>query len=288
MSTFAQHLVNGVVVGCVYLLVAIGITMVYGLTRLINFAHGELVTLGALLTYVLVDAGLPYYLALATVALTGAVAGIVLDRCVFRFTRDAPINGFIVSLGLIAVFQAATIKLTDDQPRSIPSPIDGNVALLGVELTRQRLFVLAVVAAVFALFVWYLKSTPEGRATRAYAENPDAAAMMGVDVAKVVRNTFSLGGAQAALAGGLLIGLYAATPTLGASMTIKAFAVSLIGGLGSVTGALVASLGVGLSESLGAAYISSTWTDAFGYILMIAVLMFRPAGILRGTAGGHL
>jgi branched-chain amino acid transport system permease protein len=159
---------------------------------------------------------------------------------------------------------------------------------MGVELTRQRLFVLAVVVVVFGLFVWYLKSTSDGRATRAYAENPDAAAMMGIDGARVVRNTFSLGGAQAALAGGLLIGLYAATPTLGASMTIKAFAVSLIGGLGSVIGALVASLGIGLSESFGAAYISSAWTDAFGYILMIVVLMFRPSGIMRGTAGGKL
>jgi branched-chain amino acid transport system permease protein len=240
------------------------------------------------MTYLLVDAGLDYYLALVVVALAGGVAGMVLDRFVFRFTLTTPINGFIVSLGLIAVFQAIWVKTTGDQPKSIPSPITGNISLFGVELTRQRLFVLVVVASVFAVFLLYLKSTSAGRATRAYAENPDAAAMMGVDVTKVVRNTFSLGGAQATLAGGLLISLYAATPQLGASMTIKAFAVSLIGGLGSVIGALIAALGVGLAESLGAAYISTKWTDAFGYILMIVVLMFRPGGILRGTAGAHL
>jgi branched-chain amino acid transport system permease protein len=262
--------------------------MVYGLTRLINFAHGELVTLGAYMTYLLVDAGVDYYLALVIVALAGGVAGVVLDRFVFRFTLNTPINGFIVSLGLIAVFQAIWIKATGDQPKSIPSPISGNISLFGVELTRQRLFVLVVVACVFVAFLLYLKSTSAGRATRAYAENPDAASMMGVSVTRVVRSTFALGSAQATLAGGLLISLYAATPQLGANMTIKAFAVALIGGLGSVMGAMIAALGVGLSETLGAAYISSKWTDAFPYILMIIVIMFRPGGILKGTEGAHL
>jgi branched-chain amino acid transport system permease protein len=141
---------------------------------------------------------------------------------------------------------------------------------------------------VFVAFLLYLKSTSAGRATRAYAENPDAASMMGVSVKRVVRSTFALGSAQATLAGGLLISLYAATPQLGANMTIKAFAVALIGGLGSVMGALIAALGVGLSETLGAAYISSKWTDAFPYLLMIIVIMFRPGGILKGTEGAHL
>jgi branched-chain amino acid transport system permease protein len=288
MSELVQHITNGTIVGTIYVLVALGVTLVYGLTRLVNFAHGEVVTIGALTTFLLVDHGVNYYLALVLSAVAGGVIGLILDRGLFRFTRDNPINGFLVSLGLIAVSQAILINWTQDEPKSIPTPIAGDLELFGVVVTWQRIFVVAVAAVMFVLLFAYLKWTRYGRATRAYAENPDASAMMGIDGRRIVVNIFMLGSAQAAVAGSLVIGLYAATPALGAGMIVKAFAVALIGGLGSVVGALVAGLGVGLAESLGAAYISSTWTDSFGYILMLIVLMVRPTGLARGASGAHL
>jgi branched-chain amino acid transport system permease protein len=272
----------------VYVLIALGVTLIYGLTRLINFAHGEVVSIGALTTFWLVDHDVNYYVAVLFAAVAGGVLGAFLDRGVFRFTRDKPINGFLVSLGLIAASQAILIKITEDNPKSITSPISGSLNIAGVIVTWQRVFVVTIVAVLFVLLMLYLKITRFGRATRAYAENPDAAAMMGIDGRRVVLNIFVIGSAQAAVAGALVVSLYAATPTLGGSMIIKAFAVALIGGLGSVVGALVAGLGVGLSESYGAAYISSTWTDAFGYVLMLLVLMIRPTGLARGGAGAHL
>ena len=288
MTELLQHIVNGTIVGSVYVLVALGVTLVYGLTRLINFAHGEVVTIGALVTFWLVANGVNYYLAILLAGLAGGLLGAALDRGVFRFTRDKPINGFLVSLGLIACSQAILLKLTNGNAKSIPSPIHGSLHLGGVVVTWQRVFVVAVAAALCVLLVAYLKLTRFGRATRAYSENPDAAAMMGIDGARVVLNIFVIGSAQAAVAGGLVVGLYAATPALGASMIIKAFAVALIGGLGSVEGAVAAGLLIGLSESLGAAYISSTWTDAFGYLLMLVVLMVLPTGLARGGAGADL
>jgi branched-chain amino acid transport system permease protein len=288
MSEFVQHVVNGTIVGSVYVLVALGVTLVYGLTRLINFAHGEVVTIGALITFLLVDAGLNYYVALVLAGLAGGIIGLILDRGLFRFTRDHPINGFLVSLGLIAMSQAILINWTEDEPKSIPTPIEGDLEIFGVVVTWQRVFVVTIAAIMFVMLLAYLKWTRFGRATRAYAENPDASAMMGIDGRQIVVNIFILGSAQAAVAGALVIGLYAATPALGAGMIVKAFAVALIGGLGSVIGALAAGLGVGLAESLGAAYISSTWTDSFGYILMLVVLMVRPTGLARGGAGAHL
>ena len=288
MSELLQHIVNGSIVGSVYVLVALGVTLVYGLTRLINFAHGEVVTVGALITFWLVDNGVNYYLAILLAGIGGGVIGAALDRGVFRFTRDQPINGFLVSLGLIACSQAILIKITQDNAKSIPSPIKGSLDLGGIVVTWQRLFVVAVAAVMFVLLLLYLKMTRFGRATRAYSENPDASAMMGIDGRRVVLNIFVIGSAQASVAGALVVGLYAATPALGAGMIVKSFAVALIGGLGSVVGALIAGLGVGLSESLGAAYVSSKWTDAFGYVLMLVVLMVRPTGLAKGTAGAHL
>jgi branched-chain amino acid transport system permease protein len=288
MTELIQHIVNGTIVGSVYVLVALGVTMVYGLTRLINFAHGEIVTIGALITFWLVDNGVNYYLAIVLAGLAGGVLGAALDRGVFRFTRDKPINGFLVSLGLIACSQAILIKITEDNAKSITSPIKGSLQIGGIVVTWQRVFVVAVAAAMFVVLLMYLKLTRFGRATRAYSENPDASAMMGIDGRRVVLNIFVIGSMQAALAGGLVVSLYAATPSLGAGMIVKSFAVALIGGLGSVVGALIAGLGVGLSESLGAAYVSSKWTDAFGYVLMLVVLMVRPTGLAKGTAGAHL
>jgi branched-chain amino acid transport system permease protein len=288
VTEFFQHTVNGVIVGSVYVLVALGVTLVYGLTRLINFAHGEVVSIGALTTFWLVDHGVNYYVAVIFAGIAGGVLGAFLDRGVFRFTRDQPINGFLVSLGLIAFSQAILIKMTQDNPKSITSPISGSVNIAGVIITWQRVFVVTISVVLFVLLLLYLKLTRFGRATRAYSENPDASAMMGIDGRRVVFNVFIIGSAQASIAGALLVSLYAATPTLGGAMIIKAFAVALIGGLGSVVGAAVAGLGVGLSESYGAAYISSTWSDAFGYMLMLVVLMVRPTGLARGGAGAHL
>jgi branched-chain amino acid transport system permease protein len=288
VTEFLQHTVNGSIVGSIYVLIALGVTLVYGLTRLINFAHGEVVSIGALTTFWLVDHGTNYYLAVILAGLAGGIIGAFLDRGVFRFTRSQPINGFLVSLGLIACSQALLMKITQDNPKSITSPIDGSLNIAGVIVTWQRVFVVAIAAALFIVLLLYLKLTRFGRATRAYSENPDAAAMMGIDGRRVVFNIFVIGSAQASVAGALVVSLYAATPTLGGAMIIKAFAVALIGGLGSVVGALIAGLGVGLAESYGAAYVSSTWTDAFGYLLMLVVLMIRPTGLARGGAGAHL
>jgi branched-chain amino acid transport system permease protein len=288
VTEFLQHTVNGTIVGSIYVLIALGVTLVYGLTRLINFAHGEVVSIGALTTFWLVSHGVNYYLSVIFAGIAGGIIGAFLDRGVFRFTRDRPINGFLVSLGLIAASQAILIKITEDNPKSITSPIGGSLDIAGVIVTWQRVFVVSIVGVLFVLLMLYLKLTRFGRATRAYSENPDAAAMMGIDGKRVVFNIFVIGSAQAAVAGALVVSLYAATPTLGGDMIIKAFAVALIGGLGSVVGALVAGMGVGLAESYGAAYISSTWTDAFGYLLMLIVLMIRPTGLARGGAGAHL
>lgn len=288
METLGQHLLNGLVIGSVYAVIALGVTLIFGLTRLINFAHGEVVTIGAFATYFLVNRGMSYFLALALVIVFGGVIGLVLERGAFRFTRLTPINGFILSLGLIAISQGVLLELTDGEPRSIKSPLTGVITMGQISITEQRIFVVVVSALLVAVMFYFLRGTRLGRGTRAYAEDPDAASMMGVSSDQLVVGVFVLGSALAAGAGGLLVSLFSASDGLGSSFIVKAFAVALIGGLGSAGGALVAALGIGLAETLGAAYISSAWTDAFGYIVMLIVLMLLPTGLSRGASGAEL
>jgi branched-chain amino acid transport system permease protein len=288
VETFGQHLLNGLVIGSVYALIALGVTLVFGLTRLINFAHGEVVTIGAFVTFFLVERGNPYFMALPLVILVGGGIGFALERGAFRFTRSAPIGGFILSLGLIAISQGVLFQFTEGRPRSITPPLTGVVKIGEIAITQQRLFVMAVSAVLVAAMFFFLRFTRLGRGTRAYAEDPDAASMMGVRSDQLVVGMFIIGSALAAGAGGLLVSLFSASDGLGSSFIVKAFAVALIGGLGSAEGALVAALGVGMAETLGAAYISSAWTDAFGYLVMLIVLMISPTGISRGASGAEL
>lgn len=288
MEIFGQHLVNGLVIGTVYALIALGVTLVFGLTRLINFAHGELVTIGAFTTFLLVDRGMNYFVALPLVILLGGGMGLALERGAFRFTRSAPIAGFILSLGLIAMSQGFILDFTDGEPRNIAPPLSGVFEVGGISITRQRVFVMAISAVLVAAMFYFLRATRTGRATRAYAEDPDAAAMMGVNPDRVVMSIFIFGSALAAGAGALLVSLFSASEGLGTSFIIKAFAVSLIGGLGSPGGAVIAALGIGMAETLGAAYISSAWTDGFGYIVMLVVLMISPTGLSKGASGADL
>lgn len=283
-----QHVVNGLVTGSVYALVALGVTLVYGLTRLVNFAHGEIVTVGAFVGWTMMTGGWPFAAALLGAGAAGGALGVVMERGAFRFTRETPINGFILSLGLIFIFHGVLVEIYGDETRTIAPPVAGVFRAAGVQISYQRLVVIGIAAALAAALFLILRFTNVGRAIRAYAEDPDTSALMGVDTERLITVVFLLGSALAGIAGALVLTLYGVTIDLGALFVIKAFAVSLIGGLGSPQGAVVAGLAVGLSEALGGAYISTAWTEFFGYAVMITILMVRPSGIFRGAEGAHV
>ncbi|WP_116997188.1 branched-chain amino acid ABC transporter permease [Desertimonas flava] len=288
MQTFLQQLANGLVNGSVYALIAIGVTLVYGLTNLINFAHGQLVTVGAFAAWSAVSSGIPFFLAVLIAASVGGGASLAMERGGFRFTAANPINGFILSLGLIFVIEGLMVERYGDSLHRIDVPIDGVLEVGGVQISYQRLVVVAVAAMLTVALMLVLRRTRVGRATRAYAEDPQTTALMGVNTKVLIMGVFLVGGALAGAAGALLLSLFGATVTLGAGFVVKAFVVSLIGGLGSVEGAALAALAVGLAETFGGAYISSRWTDFFGYVLVILIMLVRPSGLFKGSEGAHV
>lgn len=280
-----QQIVNGLSIASIITLIAIGVTLIFGLTGIINFAHGEFLMVGSIVTWLAVSAGWNFPLALAAAVIAVALLGFLLERGLFRFTLDRPTNGFIVSLGLIVLLQHAVIFFFNGNQKSIPRPLDGVWQFGGVRIAVTRAMVIGVTAAVVALTYMVVTRSRYGRALRASVEDRDTAMLMGIPVRRYITGVFVLGSALAGLGGALLIGLFPVTPFTGGTIVMKGFAVALIGGLGNVGGAVVAGAILGLVEGFSAGYGFSEWTDAYSFGLMILVLLIRPNGLFSGTSG---
>ncbi|MDL2401686.1 branched-chain amino acid ABC transporter permease [Rhizobium mayense] len=285
MDILIQQLLNGLSIASVITLIAVGVTLIFGLTGIINFAHGEFLMVGSIVTWLAVRGGLGFPLALVLAVLAVGLMGFVLERGLFRFTLTRPTNGFIVSLGLIVVLQHIVIFFYDPNQKSIPRPLTGIWDVAGVRIASVRVMVILVTIAVVALTFAMVTRSRYGRALRAAVDDRDTAALMGIPVRRYITGVFVLGSALAGLGGALLIALFPITPFTGGTMVMKGFAVALIGGLGNLTGAVVAGLILGIVEGFSAGYGFSAWTDAYSFALMILVLLFKPNGLFGGTSG---
>ena len=279
LSVFMQQLFNALTISGVYALVARGIPVIFGLTGIVKFSIGELLTLGAFLTFAFWEGGTTFFLAVPLAAIAVGGFSLLLERGAFRFTLDQPINGFIVSLGLILVLQNLIIEIWGVGFKAPIRPFTQVWEVGGVSMPVQRWFVVWVAVVIIGLLFMVLRYTKYGRAMRACAEDRDAAALMGIPVALVIAGTFALGGALAATAGGLLASLFAIQPFLGSQSLLKGFAVALVGGLGNVEGAVIAAVLVGLTETMGSGYLATEWRDAYTFGLLIAILLVRPRGL---------
>jgi branched-chain amino acid transport system permease protein len=293
MEVLLQHLTNGLAVGGIYALVALGYTMVYGVLRLINFAHGELFTLGAYLGFTFLTsfalagrAGPVTGLVLLALLVMGlvAVTGALLERTAYRPLRDAPrLSAVVSALGasiflqnaLMLVYGARIQVYPDDAlPRS-------SVSLFGATLPAMRIAVIAISVALMVALWLFVNRTRSGTAIRAAAIDHDAARLMGIDVDRVVLVVFMIGPALGGVAG-LMVGLtYGQIGfTMGWSYGMKAFTAAVLGGIGNLPGAVLGGFLLGVVEALGSAYVSSAWKDAIAFVVLIAVLLFRPTGLL--------
>jgi len=285
VDIFIQQILNGLSIASVITLIAVGVTLIFGLTGIINFAHGEFLMIGSIVTWLAVSNGLPFPPALFLAVVAVAAMGFALERGLFRFTLERPTNGFIVSLGLIVVLQHIVVLLWDPNQKSIPRPLSTVWDVGGVRVASVRMMVILVTIAVVALTFVMITRSRYGRALRASVEDRDTAALMGIPVRRYITGVFVFGSALAGLGGALLIALFPVTPFTGGTMVMKGFAVALIGGLGNLTGAVVAGLILGIVEGFSAGYGLSEWTDAYSFGLMILVLLFRPHGLFGGTSG---
>ena len=286
---FLQQLINGLTLGGVYALIAVGYTMVYGVIQLINFAHGEIYMLGAFFAFTFAGRfGIPFYLALALSMICCAALGMLIDLVAYRPLRLAPrLAALITAIGMSLFLQNAARIIWGANNK--PFPHDAVPAYLhetalrfaGVSLTFLQLFIFGVTFTMMLGLHLIITRTQYGKAMRACAQDRVAAHLMGIDVDRIVAYTFALGSAMGAVAG-VLVGVYfnVIFPTMGYIAGVKAFAAAVLGGIGSVPGAMLGGVILGVAEAFGAAYVSSLYSHGIAYAIMILVIILRPHGLL--------
>ena len=299
MDIFLQQIINGLVLGSIYALVALGYTMVYGILGLINFAHGEVVMIGAMVALAAIHALIGTPLPGPVIVLMGLLIAIPacmllgygIERVAYRPLRHAPrLAPLITAIGVSIVLQNLAMIIWGRQYIAFPPLLPNDAYVIaGASITFLQIFIFLLATAIMAGLIFLVKRTRLGRAMRATAQNPEVAGLMGVNVNTVISATFIIGSALAAVAG-LMVGAYygLAHYYMGFLLGLKAFSAAVLGGIGNLGGAMLGGLLLGVIESLGAGYIGpltggvlgSHYQDVFAFFVLILVLVFRPSGLL--------
>ncbi len=283
-SGLAETLLWGVANGCIYILLAAGLSIIFGVMKLVNFAHGQLLMIGAYLAFTAsVVLGLNAYLSIL-VAMGGvALIGLGVERFTFRKVLGTDkLNEIFVSLGLIYIFENAAVLLWGNKSAQIASPLHGLLSLGGISISYDRIAAMGIVIVILLSIIFLMKKTKIGLAMRATSQKSDATQLMGINIEKVYIFTFALGAALAGAAGALYGIIFPFSPALGALPTIKAFAIIILGGLGSIPGAVVGGLLYGIAENTAGYVLGGIWPDAIAFVLLIVVLVIKPTGIFGG------
>lgn len=279
----AETLLWGVANGCIYILLATGLNLIFGVMKLVNFAHGQLLMVGAFVAYEATTMlGLNPYLSIFVAMGLVAFIGVLLEKFAFRKVRGTEkLNEIFISLGLIYVFQnVATLLWERNYNLRIPSPLEGLGVTFGeVSLGYDRILAMVVVSVTLVGLVLLTRKTKFGLAMRATSQKSDAAMLMGINISRVYIYTFAVGAALAGAAGALYGILFPFNPAIGALPTIKGFAIIIIGGLGSIPGAVIGGLLYGIAENLAVYLLGGIWQDAIAFTLLIIVLIIRPTGL---------
>ncbi|MGI6491284.1 MAG: branched-chain amino acid ABC transporter permease [Peptococcaceae bacterium] len=282
---FWQQLVNGVTLGSTYALIALGYTMVYGIIQLINFAHGEIYMIGAFTGLIMVTVFQVHFLVAILAAMLVCVPlAMTIERVAYRpLRRSTRLAPLISALG-VSVFLQTLVMLLRGGPNPLPFPqvIQDTVITLGsIKFSTVQLIILIVASILMVLLQLTIKYTKVGKAMRATSEDLEAASLMGINVNRIISFTFALGAALAA-AGGVLVGMYfnSIHPYMGVGVGLKAFCAAVVGGIGSIPGAMLGGLFIGVAEVLGVAAGFDTYKDAIAFGLLILVLLFKPTGLL--------
>lgn len=272
----------GLVFGAGYAVVSLGLTLVFGIMRVINFAHGEFYMLGAFAVYYLSTAyGIHYLLAVVIATLlVGAFAYLLSVVLVARLTRQHETAMLIATLGLSYMLTEGTQIVVSGEPRNVPTPYQDEIVMLGQTFfTQQQILTVIVAVVATAMLFYYIRFTRGGRLMQAVAQNRTGAALVGININMIYHLTFAIGCGLAALGGATLGATTAIYPSIGQVLVIKVFVVLILGGMGSVPGALFGGVLLGLIESLGGGLISVEYTNVFGYLVLVLMLLFRPQGL---------
>ena len=282
MEQLSQHIINALILGGTYALLGIGLTLIFGIMRVVNFTHGELYTFGAYMMYFFVmPLGVNFFLSLILAILLGIALGALIELVLLSRLRGADIDTtMLIMIGAWIAMQNTEQLVWSGIAKSVDSPFSSEPLVIGpVSLLSNRAFVF-VTAILLIVGIYYLiNRTKLGKAMRATFQDRDTAALMGIDVGRVYLATFALGSGMAAAAGALLAPVFVVYPTMGDLAALKSFAIVILGGLGSITGATAGGFILAFVEEFGAGYISSGYRDAMGFVLIILILAFRPTGL---------
>lgn len=279
-----QQIINGISLGSIYALIALGYTMVYGIIRLINFAHGDVFMVGAFIGfYAIKYAGLGFIPALIIAMVICALLGVVIERIAYKRLRNASrIAALITAIGVSLLIEYGTIYLRGAQPEAFPQVLPNqSYNFLGATISSASIFILCVSVFLMIILQFIVRRTKIGKAMRAVSHDAEAARLMGINVDRTISATFAIGSALAGAAG-VIFGIYYTKiePLMGVIPGLKAFVAAVLGGIGIIPGAAIGGLVLGLVETLVSALGYSNWRDAAAFIILILILIFKPSGIL--------
>jgi len=284
LDQFLQQMVNGISLGSIYALIALGYTMVYGIIKLINFAHGDVYMIGAYIGFAATTyAKLGFFPALIISMISCAVLGIVVERVAYKPLRlSSRIAVLITAIGVSLLLEYVMMFFVGAEVRSYPKVLSDAAFTVGsVRITMQQIYIVATAVALMIILQFIVHRTKTGKAMRAVSVDPDAAQLMGIKVDKTISFTFAVGSAFAGAAG-VLVGIYynSIDPLMGIMPGLKAFVAAVFGGIGSIPGAMIGGLAIGVMETLVSGYGNSMYRDAAVFAFLIIILIFKPAGLL--------
>lgn len=283
MNIFFQALISGILIGGVYALIGIGLTIIFGVMRVINFAHGDLLMLGMYGTYYLftlfnID---PFVSIMFTIPLMFLYGGFLQKFFINRVLGSLPQNQILLTIGMgLVMSNVVMLAFTSDYKILSTTYSSSSVSILGISISIPLVISFAITAAITAVLYWFLLKTDVGQAIRATAQDREAAQLMGINVKRMSIIAFGLGSALAGTAGALISPTYYIFPQVGSIFTLKAFVITVLGGMGSIVGATLGGILIGVAESIGGVYFGSGWKEVVVFVLFLLVLLFKPAGLM--------
>ena len=287
--SFLQYLINGISIGAVYAIIALGYTMVYGIAKMLNFAHGDVIMVGAYISYCVTNyLGLPVIVSVAAAVAVCTVLGIIIEGLAYKPLRGVPsLAVLITAIGVSYFLQNLAQLIWGSAPKNFKSIVSmAPISLFGGQITITGEVILTILASAAIMVGLHLFTTRTrtGKAMRAVSENRDAAQLMGINVNQTISMTFAIGSALAAIAGVLLCSTVPTLmPTTGAMPGIRAFTAAVFGGIGSIPGAMLGGILLGVIETFSKAYLSTQFSDAIVFLVLIVILLVKPSGLLGKT-----